>query len=165
MQQPAMTSLIQAATLTFESLALLFPETGSVEGAEFLPLAATVSVAYRGAGAGRVVVGVTAGMLPALAENMLGAAAPDRQIQRDALGELANVVAGNVLPLVNGGAAVYRLDAPADAGDEPFAVRDGEVRQAFTRLQMDEGDALLALFSHGAAAGVAASAVSGTISA
>jgi CheY-specific phosphatase CheX len=166
MQQPATTSLFQAATSTFESLALLFPEPGSVEGAEFVPLAATVSIAYRGAGMGRVVVGVTAGILPALAENMLGAAAaPDSQIQRDALGELANVVAGNVLPLVNGAAAVYRLDAPADAGDAPFDVRDGEVRQAFTRLQMDEGDALVALFSEGSATGVPASAVTGMISA
>lgn len=153
MPQPATTSLFQAATSTFESLALLFPEQGSIEGAEFLPLAATVSVTYRGAGAGRLVVGVTAGILPALAENMLGvAAAPDPQVQRDALGELANVVTGNVLPLINGATAVYRLDAPIDAGSAPFAASDGEVRQAFARLQMDEGEALLALFSHDQAA-------------
>ncbi len=153
MPQQATTSLFQAATSTFESLALLFPEQGNVEGAEFLPLAATVSVTYRGAGAGRVVVGVTAGILPALAENMLGAAAaPDAQVQRDALGELANVVTGNVLPLINGATAVYRLDAPIDAGNAPFGARDGEVRRAFTRLQMDEGEALLALFSHDDAA-------------
>lgn len=166
MQQAATTSLFQAATATFESLALLFPELGSVEGAEFLPLAATVSVVYRGAGEGRVVVGVTAGVLPALAQNMLGAVAiPDSQVQRDALGELANVVAGNVLPLVNGATAVYRLDAPAEAGDAPFDVRDGERRLAFTLLQMDEGDALLALFSHSAAAGISTPPVIGMISA
>ncbi len=160
MQQPVTTSLFQAATATFESLALLFPEQGSVEGAEFLPLAATVSVAYRGAGTGRVVVGVTAGILPALAENMLGAAAaPDVQVQRDALGELANVVTGNVLPLINGASAVYRLDAPGDAGVMPFGARAGEVRQAFTRLQMDEGEALLALFSHDETAAVADASV------
>ena len=166
MHQPVTTSLFQAATSTFESLALLFPEQGSVEGAEFLPLAATVSVTYRGAGTGRVVVGVTAGILPALAENMLGAAAaPDVQVQRDALGELANVVTGNVLPLINGATAVYRLDAPGDAGDTPFGARAGEVRLAFTRLQMDEGEALLALFSHDDAAAVADPSVAATGSA
>jgi hypothetical protein len=78
MPQPATTSLFQAATSTFESLALLFPEPLSTDGAEFLPLAAAVNVIYRGAGNGRVVVGVTAGVLPALAENMLGAAAAPR---------------------------------------------------------------------------------------
>ncbi len=161
MPQPATTSLFQAATSTFESLALLFPEPGSADGAEFIPLEAAVSVTYHGAGTGRVVVGVTAGVLPALAENMLGsAAAPDVQLQRDALGELANVVTGNVLPMVNGAAAVYRLEAPAPAGDAPFRVRAGETQVAFTRLQMDEGEALLALFTLDAAtADVAPAAV------
>jgi len=147
MPQPATTSLLQAATSTFESLALLFPERCSAEGAEFIPLAAAFSVTYHGAGTGRVVVGVTAGVLPALAENMLGAAAaPDLQMQRDALGELANIVTGNVLPLINGATAVFKLDAPTPAGEEPFRARDGETRAALTRLQMDEGEAILALF-------------------
>jgi len=148
MPQPATTSLFQAATSTFESLALLFPEPCSAEGAEFIPLAAAFSVTYRGAGNGRVVVGVTAGLLPALAENMLGAAAaPDEQMQRDALGELVNIVTGNVLPLINGAAAVFRLDAPTPAGEEPFHARAGETQAALTRLQMDEGEAILALFT------------------
>lgn len=148
MLQPATTSLFQAATSTFESLALLFPEPCSTDGAEFLPIEAARCVTYHGAGEGRVVVGVTAGVLPALAENMLGAAAaPDEQLQRDALGELVNVVTGNVLPMINGAAAVFRLDAPVAAGDDPFLAREGEVQAAFTRLQMDEGEALLALFT------------------
>ena len=148
MLQPATTSLFQVATSTFESLALLFAEPCSTDGAEFLPLEATFCVTYHGAGDGRVVVGVTAGVLPALAENMLGsAAAPDTQLQRDALGELVNVVTGNVLPMVNGAAAVFHLDAPVPAGDDPFRARDGEVQTAFTRLRMDEGEALLALFT------------------
>jgi CheY-specific phosphatase CheX len=151
MLQSATTSLFQAATSTFESLALLYPEPRSTDGAEFLPLEASFCVTYHGAGEGRVVVGVTAGVLPALAENMLGsAAAPDTRLQRDALGELANVVTGNVLPMVNGAAAVFRLDAPVPAGDDPFRARDGEVQAAFTRLQMDEGEALLALFTRSA---------------
>ena len=149
MLQPATTSLFQAATSTFESLALLFPERSSAEGADFVSLEATVSVSYRGAaGIGRMVVGVTAGVLPALAENMLGSAVtPDLRMQRDALGELANVVTGNVLPLINGPSAVFRLDAPAPAGDAPFTLQDGETQVAFTRLQMDEGEAILALFT------------------
>jgi len=150
---PATTSLFQAATSTFESLALLFPEPCSTEGAEFIPIAAAFNVVFHGAGNGRVVVGVTAGVLPALAENMLGsAAAPDRQLQRDALGELVNVVTGNVLPMVNGAAAVFKLDAPAPAGNEPFKALDGETQVGFTRLQMDEGEAILAMFVRGDAA-------------
>jgi hypothetical protein len=147
MQQPPLTALTLAATSTFESLAMLFPETASADGVEFLPVTAVVSVTYRGAGTGRAVVGVTAGVLPALAENMLGStAAPDAQLQRDALGEIANVVTGNVLPMVFGGVPVFRLDAPAEAGDAPFVARDGEVRLALVHMKMDEGDAICALF-------------------
>ncbi|MCC7052714.1 MAG: hypothetical protein IT355_05565 [Gemmatimonadaceae bacterium] len=147
MQQPATTALLRAATSTFESLVLLFPEPLAIEGAEFLPIAAAVDVAYGGAQTGRVAVAVTAGVLPALAENMLGAAAaPDGQLQRDALGELANVVTGNVLPLVHGAAAVFRLAAPVAAIPGPFHPRAGERQVAMVRLQMDEGEALLALF-------------------
>jgi CheY-specific phosphatase CheX len=105
-------------------------------------------VTYRGAGTGRVVVGVTAGVLPEVAGNMLGAAAaPDAQLQRDALGEIGNVVTGNVLPLVYGAAPVFRLDAPREAGAEPFASRDGEALLALARLTMDEGDTVVALFA------------------
>lgn len=159
MLQPATTSLFQAATSTFESLALLFPEPRSTDGAEFLPIEAAHCVTYHGDSEGRVVVGVTSGVLPALAENMLGsAAAPDLQLQRDALGELVNVVTGNVLPLINGATAVFRLDAPVPAGDDPFRAREGEVQAAFTRLHMDEGEALLALFTRTGVAAVAAQA-------
>ncbi|HYW51993.1 MAG TPA: chemotaxis protein CheX [Gemmatimonadaceae bacterium] len=157
MLQPPTTSLLRAATSTFESLALLFAESCSAVGAEFIPLEAAVSVSYHGASSGRVVVGVTTGVLPALAENMLGAAAaPDVRLQHDALGEVANVVTGNVLPLINGASAVFRLEAPAPAGETPFRVLEGEVQGALVRLRMDEGDAILALFTkevHGAGAG------------
>jgi hypothetical protein len=50
-------------------------------------------------------------------------------LQRDALGEVANVVCGNLLPLVAGAEAVFRLSAPewlteatvSRPGDEPDA--------------------------------------------
>lgn len=146
-QQPT-NALLQAATSTFEALALLFPEPCSTDGVEFIPLSAAYSVTFHGAGTGRVVVGVTSGVLPALAENMLGAAAaPDAQLQRDALGEVVNVVTGNVLPMVHGAAAVFRLDAPTPVTDAPFTPRDGEQRVALARVRMDEGDAVLAMFS------------------
>jgi CheY-specific phosphatase CheX len=162
MQQPPAIALFQAATSTFESLALLFPEPCSTDGSEFLPLAAVVSVTYRGDGVGRVVVGVTAAMLPAISENMLGAAA-DASQELDALGEIANVVTGNALPLVHGAAAVFRLDAPAREGDNPFAPRNGESLTCITRLRMDEGEALIALLETAPAADVshAAAAMAG----
>ena len=132
---------------------MLLAEPRSTDGAEFIPLAATCSVTFHGAGSGRVVVGVTADVLPALAGNMLGSAeSPDIQLQRDALGELVNVLTGNVLPLVHGASAVFRLGAPVAVTDAPFTARDGEIQVGFAHLQMDEGDAILAMFSDSTAA-------------
>jgi hypothetical protein len=141
-------SLSLAATSTFEALAFLIPEECPPLGAELVPLAATASVTWRGPVVGRVVIGVSDGVLAAVTGNMLGAdAATDPAVQRDALGEVANVVTGNVLPMVAGADAVFRLDAPADAGPAPFTPRAGEARRAIVHLRMDEGDAVVALFA------------------
>jgi CheY-specific phosphatase CheX len=148
MRQPPTTALQRATTATFESLALLFPElvpSGAQTGIEF---AAIVEVTFRGDDSGRVIVGVSSDVLVALTENMLGASSQlDAQVQRDALGELANVVTGNVLPLVYGAAPVFRLDAPADATGNSFATRAGETLAATVRVRMDEGDAFLAMIA------------------
>ncbi|MCU0626163.1 MAG: chemotaxis protein CheX [Gemmatimonadaceae bacterium] len=147
------TSLSRAATSTFESLAFLVPEELPAIGAELVPLAASASVTWRGPVTGRVVIGVSRGVLRAVAENMLGAhAADDATTQRDALGEVANVVTGNVLPLVAGADAVFRLDAPALADGASFAAHAGETRHALLHLRMDEGDAILAFYAEAAAA-------------
>jgi CheY-specific phosphatase CheX len=154
MFQHPTTSLIRAATSTFESLALLFPEEETTIGAEFLPLGAATAVRYHGPVTGRVVIGVTGSLMPVLAENMLGAdGAPDPAVQRDALGEVANVVAGNLLPLLAGGAAVFTLDAPAHLGEDPWTPQDGETRLALARLKMDEGESVIGLFVDAAPTG------------
>jgi CheY-specific phosphatase CheX len=140
-------SLSRAATSTFESLAFLVPEEQPAAGAALVPMAAGATVGWRGPFGGRVTVGVSAGVLRAVAENMLGAtAAADARTQRDALGEVANVVTGNVLPLVAGAEAVFRLDAPVVAEGADFTPRAGEERRAIVHLRMDEGDAVVAFF-------------------
>lgn len=146
-------SLSRAATSTFESLAFLVPEEQPPAGATLVPLAAAATVGWRGPFRGRVTVGVTQGVLRAVAENMLGAAAAaDDRTRRDALGEVANVVTGNVLPLVAGAEAVFRLDAPQVADAPDLAPRPGEERRAIVHLRMDEGDAVVAFFADAEAA-------------
>jgi CheY-specific phosphatase CheX len=149
MRQPPTTALQRATTATFESLALLFPELLPGDAHANISFAAIVNVTFRGADSGRVIVGVTADVLTALTENMLGASSlPDARVQRDALGELANVVTGNLLPLVYGAAPVFRLDAPADATVQSFHARSGEALAATVRVHMDEGEAFLALVTN-----------------
>jgi CheY-specific phosphatase CheX len=135
-------SLSQTTAATFEDLALLFPESELTPEQAAEPFETTVSVDFRGPLTGRLVLRASACVMPAIAANMLGED-ESRQIplQRDALGELANVICGNVLPIVAGAEAVFHLSAPrvhsageqlsrdedAPAAQAMFGVEDGRV--------------------------------------
>ena len=120
------TALSRAAAATFEELAFLFAAPaapGDARDGEGV----AVRVDFRGPVDGCLELRLAAALLPALAANMLGTeAAPDAALQRDALGEIANVVCGTVLPVLAGTAAVFDLGAPhaiaAPAGVAPVAV-------------------------------------------
>jgi CheY-specific phosphatase CheX len=130
--------LLTAATSTFESLALLFAETPSGGAPADVPLTHAARVTFAGPRAGALEVAVSDDVAVALAANMLGldpdAVRADAALRRDAVGELANVVCGNVLPLVAGREAVFRLAAPApcapDAVPAPGALVETLVVEA-----------------------------------
>jgi CheY-specific phosphatase CheX len=122
--------LRRATSSTFEDLAFLVLEDECTEAQAAAPLDAAVAVEFHGPVRGRLVLRVSSSLLPVIAANMLGEEqARHVPLQRDALGEVANVVCGNLLPLVAGAEAVFRLSAPewlteatvSRPGDEPDA--------------------------------------------
>lgn len=104
--------LLAAATTTFESLALLVPSAELTPAEAAAPALHAVRVAFTGPFAGALEVRVTADVARSLAENMLGVDDADPALVRDALGEVANVVCGNLLPDLGGREAVFHLSAP-----------------------------------------------------
>jgi CheY-specific phosphatase CheX len=140
-------SLLQAATSTFEELALLFAAPAPA-GSAAPDVTAAATVPFDGPRRGRVAVGVSARLLPSIATNMLGFdSAPDAALQRDALGELTNVVCGNVVPSLTTDGAAFRLGAPSAAnGAFALATQPGERLSAELALVTDDGDALVRLF-------------------
>lgn len=116
------TSLYQAAALTFEGLAFAFPTGELSEEEARARLEAAVRVDFRGSFGGYLVLGVSGGILRQLTENMLGneQMVTDR-LQGDALGELGNVICGNVLDLIGGPESRFRLEAPQPAEPGEFA--------------------------------------------
>jgi CheY-specific phosphatase CheX len=137
--------LLAAAATTFESLALLLPtpEPSAAEAAA--APAHAVRLAFDGPFRGWLALRVTDDVARALAENMLGAAEADAALVRDALGEVANVVCGNLLPAIAGRAAVFHLQAPEplDVDDASWAAAPGHAHAA--SLGVDGGRADLAL--------------------
>jgi CheY-specific phosphatase CheX len=106
-----------------------------------------VSVEFRGPRTGRLVLRASGNLLPSIAANMLGEAESARTpLQRDALGEIANVITGNVLPLVEGRDAVFHLDAPrVHEGIAPVS-RDDDRCEARTTLGIENGRVQAELF-------------------
>ncbi|HEY7494867.1 MAG TPA: chemotaxis protein CheX, partial [Candidatus Tectomicrobia bacterium] len=102
--------LFQAAVLTFEELCFLFPDSELQELQRHATVDVAVRVAFSGPFRGYLLIKVCGGLLPMLAANMLGQAnAPPEEQQHDALGEVANVVCGNLLPRIAGAKEVFQL--------------------------------------------------------
>lgn len=141
-------TLYRAAALTFEELAfmMVLPET---EEPQPWPAAdAAASVEFGGPFGGRLVVRVTEELLPTIAANMLGEdEVPSAQQQHDALGEIANVICGNVLPGIAGSSAVFHIGAPCTGETAHVSAEGaGSSPAAQVHVAFEQGEAHLSLF-------------------
>jgi chemotaxis protein CheY-P-specific phosphatase CheC len=125
---------------------MLFPSDVLTEEQEQLPFAAGVSVRFYGPKSGRLEVRVSANVAEALAGNMLGAeSAVDAQLQRDAFGELGNVLCGNVVSAMTNGVGVFHLHPPRHM-DAAALANDLEPNEESIDIGLDEGRAQVRLF-------------------
>lgn len=139
--------LRRASAATFESLAFICeaPENG-VDDENSLQEA--VQVKFRGPFVGRLVLRADASLMATIAGNMLAdVASPPRTLQRDALGEIANVICGNVLPSVAGGENIFHLEAPAAVQPCRPSPLPREALLGCVLLPMDEGNAEVTVFA------------------
>ena len=104
-----------------------------------------VRVAFVGPLRGCLALRVTDDVARACAENMLGAEPQQIALVRDALGEVANVVCGNLLPELAGRDAVFHLDAPQPMGADDAAWAALGISTLAASLGVDGGRADLAL--------------------
>ena len=134
-------ALYQAAGLTFEELGFLFPirENSSNAVKNF---SNSVTINFHGDCNGKIILNVSPELLPIIAENILGDdEMPSEEMQIDALGEVANVICGNALPMIFGKTSVIRLDPPEHSG---FSQMNGSTNEI--RLGFDEGHADILLY-------------------
>ncbi len=97
----------------FEQAAFMAVSRTPSEAQRAQPIESAVAVDIDGASRGRMVLGLSTNLFPQLAGNMLGDDTPlPAEQQRDALGEMANIIAGVLLPALSGPDAVFRLSAP-----------------------------------------------------
>jgi chemotaxis protein CheY-P-specific phosphatase CheC len=114
--------LYKSATLTFEELSFLLPTPEIDEQQWNAPVEAAVSVEFEGPFSGRLLLKVYGGLLPIIAANMLGEEeVPSKSQQYDALGEIANVICGHMLPGIAGSKDIFHVSPPqmAESTDLP----------------------------------------------
>jgi hypothetical protein len=108
--------LEQVAEEVFASMAFLFPAAAEDCPAGERDAESCASVAFAGSVCGRLVLRVPEAIVPSMAANMLGCPDPDAvsaEQQRDALGEMANVICGNLLPRLTSPRDIYHVAQPA----------------------------------------------------
>jgi hypothetical protein len=128
--------LSQTLAATFEDLALICPDLKLSDKQSEAPVDIAMSVSFSGPLNGRLVLKATGDILPGIAENMLGTDSVDSDsVERDALGELANVMCGNLLPLIGGAQAVFVLSAPQDYATVPEAQRGSPSARACVGIE------------------------------
>ena len=128
----------RAAALTFECLSFMLP-TEDAASNSLAPPAARAGVRFDGPFAGELIVLASEDLLPALAANMLGSDGPPPSAQQlDALGEVANVVCGNLLPAIGGRQQVFRIEPPRVLAG-PASTPPSQGVAATARLVLDEG--------------------------
>ena len=146
-------ALCQAAARIFEEICFMFEAPELEEAFKDARIEAVASVEFHGPADGSLVIRVYKGLLSAIAANMLGEEAPSKKQCSDALGEIANIICGNILPAIHGSKEVFLVDAPQIIEDENQLEDISEVEKtkeplAKTEIVLDQGKADLLLYIH-----------------
>jgi len=94
-------TLCSAAIYTFERMVFLLPDIPPDEIQRRENVQAVATIAFSGPARGRLQVHAGEGLLPRLTANMMGMDVAPEALQLDALGEIANVICGQVLPALH----------------------------------------------------------------
>ncbi len=139
--------LYQTAALTFEDLAFTFLTPEMLDATLEVEPEASAFVEFKGPISGRMVISVYGCVLTEIAANMLGQSEiPTDEEQLDALGEMANIICGNVLPKITNKTDIFNIDAPkASNGASVWADASGSPA-AHVTLPLADGRADLMLY-------------------
>lgn len=133
--------LYKAAAMTFDELGFMFvtPEEDLDTSARFQ---AAADIEFSGPFCGTLSVMVWGDLLETLTSNMLGDdETPSKYQQLDALGEVANVICGNVLPNIGNPRDVFRLAPPKLIESKESYGCESDHRTAQVRLPLGTGGA------------------------
>ena len=129
----------------------MYQEPELKDAQENLPLEAAAEVKYRSDDfTGKLLIETRGGLFSAIATNMLSNDDPSTQQKKDALGEIANIICGNVVPSLGGGGREYKIESPRSLNkDDLLKEERQEEPLAEITLNFNEGRADIKLFVDG----------------
>ncbi len=136
--------LIAAASSTFEQFGFVFADLELSEEQEAATIDTVARVEFHGPVSGVVELRLAGDILAEIAGNMVGNFDDlGPELLKDAAGELANVVCGNVLPSIGGTEAVFDLRAPEVSLGSEIEVTN--TYSSFAQIGLEAGRAEIAL--------------------
>ena len=105
-------SLRNVGIKSFENLCFVFPQSDLDDHHHAAEIEAASEVRFHGPFEGRLVLIMAGNILQTVTANMLGDNKLTRKQQLDALGEITNVICGNLLPEVFDSHETFDIDAP-----------------------------------------------------
>jgi CheY-specific phosphatase CheX len=146
MSNAAEKTLYRTAALIFEELSFLLPSP--VSKPIGVAPATGAAVAFTGPFSGTLLLRITRDIVPVLSANMLGEEQLlSEQMERDAVGEIANVICGNALPAISGTDEPFHLESPRYIeGPPPANLLSSAAAKAEAHIGLDTGKADIMLY-------------------
>jgi CheY-specific phosphatase CheX len=99
---------------------------------------------------GKLLIETRGGLFSAIATNILSNDDPITQQKKDALGEIANIICGNIVPSLGGGRWEYKIEPPRSLNKEDLLKEEWQEEPvAEITLNFNDGRADIKLFMDG----------------
>ena len=139
--------LRESTIKTFEDICFIYQVPELKDDQKNLVLEAAAEVKFRGIFTGKLMIETRGGLFLAIASNMLSNEVPSIQQKKDALGEVANIICGNVVPSLGRSEPEYKIESPICLNTDDLLKEDKQEKPlAEVTLNFNQGRADIKLF-------------------
>ncbi|MCE5211797.1 MAG: chemotaxis protein CheX [Deltaproteobacteria bacterium] len=143
-------ALEAASVNTFEDVCFMYQVPELKNSHKNLKLEAASAVRYRGDYTGMLLIETRGNLFSAIASNILSTESPGLRQKKDALGEIANIICGNVVTSLGRGKLGYKIESPKALNKDDLLKKTGHEKPvAEITLNFNEGRADIKFFIDG----------------
>jgi CheY-specific phosphatase CheX len=139
--------LKESTIKTFEDICFIYQVPELKDDQKNMALEAVAEVKFRGNFTGKLVIETRGGLFSAIAANMLSNDVPEDRQKKDALGEVANIICGNVVPSLGRSEPEYKIEGPRCLNKDDLLKEEKQEKPlAEITLNFNQGRADIKLF-------------------